>query len=59
MPRRPCILDRAARKMLLRQLSGAFYRWSEMAVEAKEMRVKLERCARKIKNKSLYSAFER
>jgi hypothetical protein len=40
-------------------IAGAWARWAEMWKEAKEMRVLLERCARKMKNKCVASAFDR
>ena len=52
------LLERCAKKMLNRQIAGAFDRWAEMWAEAKEMRVLLQRCARKMMHRQLAGAFD-
>jgi hypothetical protein len=36
-----------------RALAGAFDRWAEMAQEAKEMRILIQRCMKKMMNRQL------
>ena len=46
-------------QMSNRALAGAFDRWAEMAQEAKEMRILIQRCMKKMMNRQLHGAFER
>ena len=49
--RKQRVMARIAGKIMNRAMDQAFERWTEMTQEAKEMRVLLERCAAKMRNR--------